>query len=74
MPFLRFTAFTLIGCIPWVLLLGFVGNQVGGNWPRWRHSLGYVDDACAVLLAGTVIYLLVRAFTRRRAERHFDLG
>ena len=36
MPFWRFTAYTAAGCIPWVLMLGFIGQQVGANWENGR--------------------------------------
>ncbi len=43
MPFWRFTAFTLAGCVPWVLMLAIVGREVGDNWEKWRHNLAYLD-------------------------------
>ena len=39
MPFWRFTALTLAGCIPWVLMLALVGESVGENWEEWRDQL-----------------------------------
>lgn len=63
MPFWRFTLFTLLGCIPWVLMLALVGRSVGDNWEQWRNNLHYFDYAVlAAILAGAV-YLLIR---RRR--------
>src|SRR5919199_475170 len=41
MPFWRFTVFTLLGCIPWMLLLTFIGQQVGDRWTQWKDSLHY---------------------------------
>jgi membrane protein DedA with SNARE-associated domain len=63
MPFWRFTLFTLLGCIPWVFLLGFVGDQVGHNWTQWKDSLRYVDYAVVVLAVAGIVYVVVR---RRR--------
>jgi membrane protein DedA with SNARE-associated domain len=63
MPFWRFTVLTLLGCIPWVLMLGIVGREVGDRWEEWRDYLRYGDY---VILAAVVIgiaYLLIR---RRR--------
>jgi membrane protein DedA with SNARE-associated domain len=65
MPFWRFTALTLAGCIPWVLLLGFIGKQAGDNWESWKDSLHYVDYAVAVLIVAGIVYLAVR---NRRAK------
>jgi membrane protein DedA with SNARE-associated domain len=60
MPFWRFTAFTLIGSIPWVLALALVGEAVGHNWEDWRHKLGYLDYAVLAAIVVGVVYLIVR--------------
>jgi len=60
MPFWRFSALTLAGCIPWVLLLTFIGQQAGDNWGKWKDSLHYVDYAVAAALVALVVYLVVR--------------
>jgi membrane protein DedA with SNARE-associated domain len=67
MPFWRFTVLTLLGCIPWVFLLTFVGKQAGANWEDWKNSLHYVDYAVAALLVIGAAWLVIRA-RRRRAE------
>jgi len=54
MPFWRFTAYTLLGSIPWVLMLALIGEAVGENWEDWRHKLGYLDY---VVLAAIVVGL-----------------
>jgi membrane protein DedA with SNARE-associated domain len=63
MPFWRFTAYTVAGSIPWVLMLALVGEAVGDNWEDWRHKLGYLDYAVLAAIVVGVVYLLVR---RRR--------
>jgi membrane protein DedA with SNARE-associated domain len=63
MPFWRFSALTLLGCIPWVLALTLAGKSAGDNWEDWKDSLHYVDYAVAAAIVGGVVYLLVR---RRR--------
>jgi membrane protein DedA with SNARE-associated domain len=65
MPFWRFTAYTLAGCIPWVLALALLGKGVGSNWEHWRHNLGYLDYAIAAAIVVGVVYWLVR---RRRSR------
>ena len=63
MPFWRFTAYTLAGCIPWVLMLALIGQSVGDNWEEWRHKLGYLDYVVLGGMVGGAIYLIVK---RRR--------
>jgi membrane protein DedA with SNARE-associated domain len=64
MPFWRFTVFTLAGCIPWVLMLGIIGREVGDNWEDWRDKLHYLDYVVALAIIAGIVYLLLR---RRRA-------
>jgi membrane protein DedA with SNARE-associated domain len=63
MPFWRFTTLTLLGCIPWVFMLAFVGKQAADRWTSWRDSLHYVDYAVAALIVLGIVYRVVR---RRR--------
>jgi membrane protein DedA with SNARE-associated domain len=64
MPFWRFTVFTLLGCIPWVLMLGIIGREVGANWEDWRDKLHYLDYLVVLAIIAGAVYLLLR---RRRA-------
>jgi membrane protein DedA with SNARE-associated domain len=67
MPFWRFTALTLAGCVPWVLLLTFIGKQAGDNWDTWKDNLHYVDYVVLAAIAAGIGYLIVRGRRRRRA-------
>lgn len=66
MPFWRFTVFTFAGCVPWVFMLAFVGEQAGSHWESWKNSLHYVDYGVLALIVAGIVYLLVR---RRRRGR-----
>ena len=66
MPFLRFSLFTLAGCIPWVLMLTFIGKQAGDNWENWKDKLHYVDYVVIAAIVIGVGYLIVRARRRGR--------
>jgi membrane protein DedA with SNARE-associated domain len=66
MPFLRFTVLTILGCIPWVLALTFIGKQAGDNWEDWKDSLHYVDYAVAALIVVGASYLFVRSRRRKK--------
>ena len=63
MPFWRFTVLTLVGCIPWVLMLALIGQSVGHNWEEWRDHLHYLDYAVLAAAVIGIAYLLIR---RRR--------
>jgi membrane protein DedA with SNARE-associated domain len=63
MPFVRFTAFTLAGCVPWVLALAIAGEAVGSEWKDVRKAFEYVDYAVVALVVLAIVYLVAR---RRR--------
>jgi membrane protein DedA with SNARE-associated domain len=63
MPFLRFSVLTVLGCLPWVFSLAFIGKQVGANWTDWKDSLHYVDYAVVAVVVIAIAFLAVK---RRR--------
>jgi membrane protein DedA with SNARE-associated domain len=63
MPFWRFTILTLLGCIPWVLMLTLIGKAVGDNWEEWRDHLHYLDYLVVAVVIAGIAYLVIR---RRR--------
>ncbi|HEX8067302.1 MAG TPA: DedA family protein [Thermoleophilaceae bacterium] len=69
MPFWRFSVLTLAGCIPWVLMLAFIGQQAGNRWEDWKDRLHYVDYAVAAAIVLGIAYLVVR---RRRDRARGD--
>jgi membrane protein DedA with SNARE-associated domain len=68
MPFLRFTVFTVLGCIPWVFLIAFIGQQAGDRWEDWKEHLHYVDYVVVVAIAVCAVWLFVRYRRRRGTE------
>jgi membrane protein DedA with SNARE-associated domain len=60
MPFWRFTVFTTAGCIPWVLMLTWIGKAAGDNWEKWKDKLHYVDYAVLAAIILGLIWLFVR--------------
>ncbi|HEX2087052.1 MAG TPA: DedA family protein [Solirubrobacteraceae bacterium] len=60
MPFWRFSVLTFIGCVPWVFLLTFIGQQVGERWESWKDSLHYFDYAVAACIVIGIAYLVIR--------------
>jgi membrane protein DedA with SNARE-associated domain len=67
MPFWRFTIYTAVGCLPWVLALTLIGQQVGANWDEWHKRLEVLDYLVALAIVGGVAYLVLR---RRRRTAH----
>jgi len=67
MPFWRFTVLTLLGCIPWVLMLALAGRAVGDNWEELQHNLHYFDYVLALVIVGVIVHLALRHRRRRRA-------
>jgi membrane protein DedA with SNARE-associated domain len=73
-PFARFTALTLAGCVPWVLGLALAGEAVGSEWRDVRKSLEYVDYALLALVAGVVVYAIARRRRRSASSAASDQG
>jgi membrane protein DedA with SNARE-associated domain len=68
MPFWRFSILTVLGCLPWVFMLTFIGQQVGVRWESWKDSLHYIDYAVAAAIVIGVVYLIVKQ-RRAKAQR-----
>jgi membrane protein DedA with SNARE-associated domain len=60
MPLGRFTLFSLIGTIPWVVALAFAGHALGGDWTSVRKGFEYVDYAIVLLVVVGIVYAIVR--------------
>ena len=68
MPLGRFTVFSLIGSIPWVLGIALVGHAVGGDWENVRKGFEYVDYVVVALAVVGVVYWRARRRRGRRSE------
>jgi len=65
MPLGRFTVFSLIGTVPWVVGLAIAGHALGGDWKSVRKGFEYVDYVVvAAVVLGAVYWV-----ARRRRER-----
>jgi membrane protein DedA with SNARE-associated domain len=56
MPFWKFTLYTVLGCIPWVFFLGWLGTRLGENWEKIRPYLHYADYAVVAALVVIVVW------------------
>jgi membrane protein DedA with SNARE-associated domain len=64
MPLGRFTLFSLIGTIPWVVALAFAGHALGGDWTQVRKAFEYVDYVVVLLVIVGIVYAVVRRRAR----------
>lgn len=67
MNFIKFCIYTLIGALPWCLLLGYLGVLLGPQWEKLRPYFHILDIGVAVCIVGLVIYLLMRR-SRKAAQ------
>jgi membrane protein DedA with SNARE-associated domain len=58
MPLWRFTVFSIVGAVPWVMLLVWAGMLLGDNWLELKHNLRGVDYVIAALiLLGVALFV-----------------
>jgi membrane protein DedA with SNARE-associated domain len=74
MPFWRFSVLTLAGCVPWVLMLTWIGMAAGERWEQWRDSLHYVDYVVAAAIVIGAAYLFVRSRRTRAGNGEGGVG
>ena len=67
----KFTVFTLLGCIPWVYALTWLGTVVRNNWRNVLHYFDWPTFLIGGILLVAVLAWIVR---RRRAARTETLG
>ncbi len=64
MPLGRFTLFSLLGTLPWVLALAFAGHALGSDWTTVRKGFEYFDYAIVLLIVAGIVYAVVRRRSR----------
>jgi membrane protein DedA with SNARE-associated domain len=70
MSFLRFSIYTLFGCVPWVFGLTYLGYELGESWERVGEYIRYLDYLVALgIVGGFVYYLFVRPRSSRKASQ-----
>ena len=68
MNLVKFTFYTLAGCVPWVFALTYFGYLLGENWESIGSALHYLDYAVAAAFIAGVIYLFVRWRSSRSSK------
>ena len=64
MPLGRFTLFSLLGTIPWVLALAFAGHALGSDWTTVRKGFEYLDYVIVLLIVAGIVYAVMRRRSR----------
>src|SRR5437773_3615554 len=58
MPLWRFTLFSIVGAVPWVILLVWAGMVLGDNWQDLKHQLRGLDYiVVAVIVLGVALFV-----------------
>jgi membrane protein DedA with SNARE-associated domain len=58
MPLWRFTLFSILGAVPWVMLLVWGGMQLGDHWLELKQTLKGLDYlVAAAIIAGVGIFI-----------------
>jgi membrane protein DedA with SNARE-associated domain len=68
MPFWKFTAYTFLGCVPWMMLLTTIGYYAGENWENWKDKLHYVDYAVALAILATIAWFAIKWWRDRDSD------
>jgi membrane protein DedA with SNARE-associated domain len=68
MPPVRFGLYTLAGCIPWTLALGWAGYAVGTNWQSIATAFQGPTYALAAIVGVLIVIALFVIVRRRRHE------
>jgi membrane protein DedA with SNARE-associated domain len=65
----RFGLYTVAGCIPWTLALGWAGYAVGANWQSIANAFHGPTYALAAITAVLIVIALFVLARRRRREK-----
>jgi len=68
MPIGRFSIYSLIGIVPWVVGLAYAGKALGSDWEEVRKVFEYVDYVVLVLVVAGIGYWILRR--RRQPARN----
>jgi membrane protein DedA with SNARE-associated domain len=66
MPFLRFSVYTFLGCLPWTFALTALGYGLGSQWQRVERFLRPVSVAIALVVVVAAAWWLYRRWKEQR--------
>jgi membrane protein DedA with SNARE-associated domain len=64
MPLGRFSVLTVLGTLPWCIMLVAIGDVAGTRWDEWHRRFGYLDYVVVAAVVVAAGWLLLR---QRRA-------
>jgi membrane protein DedA with SNARE-associated domain len=68
MPFWKFTFYTVLGCVPFVFGLTYLGHVAGANWTKIQRLLAPFSYLIIALLAVGLVLYVARRWKSVRAE------
>ena len=68
MSFWRFTVYTLLGCLPWCILLTWIGALLGERWATAERVIRPFSWAIAAAIAVVIVWFVWHQIRQIRAE------
>jgi membrane protein DedA with SNARE-associated domain len=66
MPFVRFSVYTFLGCLPWTFALTALGYALGSQWEVVERFLRPISVAIALLVLAAAAWWLYRRWQEQR--------
>ena len=60
MPLGRFSVLTVLGSLPWCIMLVAIGDVAGANWDTWHRRFGYLDYVVVAAVLAAAAWLVLR--------------
>ncbi|MFC7392057.1 DedA family protein [Scopulibacillus cellulosilyticus] len=68
MRFKRFLTFTLLGCIPWNIVITYLGWKLGQHWEEAQQYLKPLSYIAVLLIIALAARIVVKTIRKRRLE------
>jgi membrane protein DedA with SNARE-associated domain len=68
MPFLRFSLYTFLGCLPWTFALAALGYALGSQWQLVERFLRPISILIALLVVAAAAWWLYRRWREQRGS------
>jgi membrane protein DedA with SNARE-associated domain len=68
MPFVRFSVYTFLGCLPWTFALAAMGYALGSRWPLVERYFRPISIVVGTMIVVAVAVWLIRRSKQRRLD------